>query len=653
MKVILIFPPGGDICQPYTSLPCLTAVLKQNGHSVIQRDLGLEAFEFFMNLEHIKECYEVGMKRFKQLDKRRKLFFQQQIEYRYLYELLFMKGDIIENYKKGIRIIRDKQSFLVPQQLNLAIKSIETVFGLVSVEFFPTAWGWRNYYQRFNATKVSDLIEALSEKEENMFMRFFKEKIIPDVIKERPDLLGISVSFMSQLIPGLTFAKLIKEKDKNIHICIGGTVLLYMTKILQENVELFSFFDSLILFEGETALLELLEKLRTNRDFMKVPNLIFYNGKKIIKNEKIHIEDINSLPSPCFDGLDLNRYLCPEKVVVLLPSRGCYWKKCAFCGMSPTLRLKYRERKPELFLEDIKTINKKYEVNYFSFTADVIPPAWLLKLSKSIIRDNVSIKWDSEVRFEKEFSYKTCKTLYDAGCCYLRFGLESGNRRVLNLMQKGTDLQTIGKVIDDCYRAQIRIGLEAFVGFPSETSEEAYDTLNFIIKNSKKIGSAVIGMFCLVRYSPVYESPEKFGVDLINFNSIIKYSFAYNVKAGMSASEAAQLSGNFMERIKEFFPWNGVLCSDACGSSYSIVYAAHYKTNKLFKYDRGDEKENGYNSDKGKLYFPPSMLLRFDINKIVTNINSKNTKEPLFAEKRPLLVIQKDNKLYLGKLENR
>lgn len=649
MKAVLIFPPGGDISQPYTSLPYLTAALKKNGHSVIQRDLGLEAFKFFMRAEHFKECYQLAERRFKQLDKRRKLSFRQQKEYRNLCDLLFAREDIIENYKKGMAIIRNKQSFLDPHKLSFAKESIGMAFRLISAEYFPSSWGWSGYYQGFDNRRVSGLIEALSKKEQNLFIRFYEEKLVSDIVEKRPDLVGISISFMSQLIPGLTLARLLKEKDRNIHICIGGTILLYMTEILQHSAGLFSFFDSAILFEGETALLELLERLRAKHDFAKVPNIIFYNGKKIVKSEKIHIEDINSLPTPCFDDFDLNGYLIPEKVAFLSPSRGCYWKKCAFCGMSPTLRLKYRERKPELFLEDIKAINKKYEVEHFSFNGDVVPPAWLQRLSKMIIRDNLSIKWDSEVRLEKEFSYQTCKTLHDAGCRYLRFGFESGNNRVLNLMQKGTDLQTVRKVIDNCFRAQIRIGLEAFVGFPGETREEARDTLNFIIKNSKKIGSVVILEFWLVKYSSVYKTPEKFGVELIDSNSIIQYRFDYKIKTGISASEAAELSDEFMQRIKKLFPWNAI-CSNACGSANSILYAAHYKTNKFFKYGPRDKGQIASGSDRAKLRSASPLLLHFNINKIDNNINNKNVKEALFAEKKSLLAIRKDEKLHLVRL---
>ena len=45
MKVMLIFPPDWYPSEPYLSLPSLTAVLRQAGHTVIQKDINLEMYD--------------------------------------------------------------------------------------------------------------------------------------------------------------------------------------------------------------------------------------------------------------------------------------------------------------------------------------------------------------------------------------------------------------------------------------------------------------------------------------------------------------------------------------------------------------------------------------------------------------------------------
>ncbi len=47
--VALIFPPHGDLYFPYLSLPSLTAYLREQGHKVLQLDLGVETFDTLLS----------------------------------------------------------------------------------------------------------------------------------------------------------------------------------------------------------------------------------------------------------------------------------------------------------------------------------------------------------------------------------------------------------------------------------------------------------------------------------------------------------------------------------------------------------------------------------------------------------------------------
>lgn len=84
------------------------------------------------------------------------------------------------------------------------------------------------------------------------------------MLEDGPGLIGISIINTSQLIPGLTLASLIKRTDSNIHINIGGSVFTRLINDISRNQELFSIFDSVIVHEGETALLKLINHLSGN-----------------------------------------------------------------------------------------------------------------------------------------------------------------------------------------------------------------------------------------------------------------------------------------------------------------------------------------------------------------------------------------------------
>src|SRR5215467_9763678 len=48
-KVMLLFPPEWVPTAPYLALPSLTAVLRQAGHHVIQRDVNIEMYDHFFS----------------------------------------------------------------------------------------------------------------------------------------------------------------------------------------------------------------------------------------------------------------------------------------------------------------------------------------------------------------------------------------------------------------------------------------------------------------------------------------------------------------------------------------------------------------------------------------------------------------------------
>src|SRR3989454_5784759 len=55
MKVMLIFPPDWYPSEPYLSLPSLTAVLRQAGHTVIQKDINLEMYDWYFSEDFLKQ----------------------------------------------------------------------------------------------------------------------------------------------------------------------------------------------------------------------------------------------------------------------------------------------------------------------------------------------------------------------------------------------------------------------------------------------------------------------------------------------------------------------------------------------------------------------------------------------------------------------
>src|SRR5659263_200186 len=383
---------------------------------------------------------------------------------------------------------------------------------------------------------------------------------------------------ISQLIPGLTLARLIKKADPEIHINIGGGVFTRLVNEISKNKELFSVFDSVIVHEGETALLNLIHHLENKCDIRDISNLIYKDGLEIKVNKLSSVgEDINSLPTPCFDGLPLDKYLSPELVIPILSSRGCYWNRCTFCDHGYGYSGKYRPRDVDLLFNDIKTLKDKYTTRYFTFQDEGLAPKMMGALSDKLIESKMGISWLADSRFEAAFSSEIGKKLSLAGCKMLYFGLESANERVLKCMDKGILKENVLKICKHCKDAGIWAHLFLIFGFPTETLNESRETMDFILANNDRIRSMSFGSFQLTRHSKVYENPSSFHVSKIFKDNEIDLSLWYDceVSEGQSKKETDGVIQEFYEKLAHNYMdlpiWSNL------DREHLFLYIAHYK----------------------------------------------------------------------------
>ena len=93
----------------------------------------------------------------------------------------------------------------------------------------------------------------------------YRKFFLPDFSQDTPDFVGVSITATSQIIPGLTLCKLIKEIHPEIHVTVGGSIFTRLVDNLRRCDRLFQLTDDFIVFEGETALLEMIHQLRREK----------------------------------------------------------------------------------------------------------------------------------------------------------------------------------------------------------------------------------------------------------------------------------------------------------------------------------------------------------------------------------------------------
>lgn len=581
-KVLLVFPPDWYPSEPYLSLPTLTAVLRAAGHQVIQKDVNLEMYDWYFSgdfLRHVLRKVPQQLDRLRKLSKRRKLEDWEQDLQLALCECTRERiAQLTEKSDAAKRIVRGPE-FYEAEKLEWAINAFREVTAAISLVYAPArvCMPPMETDLSYRVFMSSDVLEAVRDTQVNVYRDVFEHILKPAILAEQPDVVGISIVLQQQLFSSMTFCALIKEQFPNIHVTIGGNTVTRLRDVLPNLQDLFALFDSAVTYEGETAFLQLVEAVAAGRGLGEIPNLIYRDASGIHTSTLTYAEDMAALPPPDFQGLPLEKYFVPDRILPYLATRGCYWGRCEFCDHGEGYTAGYRTKKIEQIIEEIRLLRDTFHTRHFHFTDESYPPALFRKLTRKLVDTKMGIAWTTHMRFEKSLLDEAVwKDARESGCKYLHMGYESGNERVLKLMDKATTTGVIKRSLELSDSAGIWNHVMGFFGFPGETREEALDSIRFLEDNKDLIHSIGFGTFDLSRHNPVAKNPEKFGVTPYkNPEWDLALDYYYTVKQGLSVEEAERV---FEEFERNHYPgWDLKIFI----REYIFLYVAKFGTNKL------------------------------------------------------------------------
>lgn len=551
MKVMLIFPPDWFPSEPYLSLPSLTAVLRQAGHSVIQKDINCEMWDWYFGEDFLKKVLRrvpQQLDRLRKLSKKRELSEAEMDVQLALCDVTHQRmAKLIQNTEEAKRIIRSEQFYDI-DKLEWSLHVFHEVMSVISLVYFParicmppmeTDLSYKVYVS-------SEVMDAVNDTQVNIYRDVFEHLVKPAIEAERPDVIGISIVLQQQMFSTMTFCALIKQHFPNVHITIGGNTVTRLRDVLPQS-PLFQFFDSAVVYEGETAFVQLVSAVGAERSLAEVPNVIYKDESGVHTSPTSYAEDLATLPPPDFDGLPLQKYFVPTRILPYLATRGCYWGRCEFCDHGEGYTAGYRSKKIQDALADIQFLRDKYGAKHFHFTDESYPPALFRKLTRGLIESRMGISWTTHMRFEKSLlDEQVWQDAKESGCRYLHFGYESGVERVLQLMDKATTTEVMTKHLQLTAEAGIWNHCMGFFGFPGETKDEAWQSVQFLEQNKNHVHSLGFGTFDLGRHNPVAKHPDKWGVTAYkNPEWDLALDYYYTVKNGMSIQEAERIFEQF------------------------------------------------------------------------------------------------------------
>ena len=559
MKVSLLFPPTWHPSQPYLSLPSLTGFLHQGGVSkVSQRDLGIELLDALLTRSYGGRVHRQLIEKQRALERARsgETGAGSREHYAKIADSLDRFPYVLDRIELAKNTLRG-ENFYDPDAYRASLFMIDKWLEVVSSVYFPTRLTVvDNQFGNYSIYSSKDLMRVVCDEAQNPYRSLFRDLFLPSIVHDRPDLIGVSITATSQIIPGLTLCRLIKEVAPELHVTIGGSIFTRLVDNIRRCPSLFELADDIVVFEGETALLELVNQLAGKKDYSKVPNLIYRQNGKITVNQPFYSENVNRLPAPNYDGFPLDRYLSPEPVLPIQFSRGCYYKDCAFCALTLDHQ-NFRQKDPGRTIEELEWLKQRYGAQHFFFTDECFALSPTRRLCQQMVEKRLDVKWTCEMRFEKNLTRDLLASMRDAGCLKIVFGLESFNQRVMDLMKKGIKQEWVRRITDDCVDLGVAVHCYIIVGFPTETEAEALETMSFIVENKKLHHSYGFScqpcLFDLEKEAPIMSDPAEYGIRRIMRPSAedLSLGFFYEVQGGMTPEQAEKLYQYVYERVSE------------------------------------------------------------------------------------------------------
>lgn len=316
-----------------------------------------------------------------------------------------------------------------------------------------------------------------------------------------PDVVGISSLFSSQWTNVLKVAQIVKKIDKVIITIVGGAhASVKPDDFLQDGSV-----DFVVMGEGEYSIIELLKHISEKTSGLKgIKGIAFRDNGQIIINEKREfIRDLDKLPFPAYDLVNVERYIClqqkgfrsrplgtKERAVSLFTSRGCPYN-CVFCSIHLSMGKRFRAHSSRYVLVLIEMLIKKYRFNFVHFEDDnfTFDKTRLNEILDGVLQKKLEFKWGTPngVRADTLNDIGLLSKMQEAGCDYLNIGIESGDQEVLNtIIDKNLDLRVVVNIVQKCHKLNLKLAAFFVVGFPEESLKNIRNTLKFALMLQRK-----------------------------------------------------------------------------------------------------------------------------------------------------------------------
>lgn len=315
-----------------------------------------------------------------------------------------------------------------------------------------------------------DLLSSAEHPGSNVFHEYMEKRLRSGIEASGAGLIGISISYLSQALTGFAIAGFIRQNFPKTYIVMGGSLITSWMKNREWPNAFSGLVDLFVAGPGEETLFRLLG--------------LPYDSKQI--------------HPPAYQGFRREDYLSPGFVIPYAASSGCYWARCSFCPERAEGNA-YRQIPVAKASDQLVALAAQAKPSLIHLVDNAISPA----LFKALADHPPGVPWYGFARVTRELTDPDfCRALAKSGCVMLKLGIESGDQKVLDYLDKGTTVEMSSRALITLHSAGIATYVYLLFGTPPETNTEAEKTLSFTASHQAFIDFLNLAIFNLPANAP-------------------------------------------------------------------------------------------------------------------------------------------------------
>jgi len=249
-------------------------------------------------------------------------------------------------------------------------------------------------------------------------------------------------------------------------------------------------FDAVIRGAGEQAAQALLQAYEQHTDLSLVPGIVLNRGQGGCSKGDLYfgpdpefLQDLDRIPFPARDLLPNESYIRHGRkkygysITTVMSTRGCPYH-CEFCS-NVVFGGSYRERSAANVVDEIETaLTLGYERISFADDVFTMKKDRVITICREINSRGLDFKWECLGRVDA-LDTNMALEMREAGCTRIFFGIESGNDRILKLMNKKITTTQARQAVNIAHQADLQVGAFFILCYPGDTDDTVLETLRF------------------------------------------------------------------------------------------------------------------------------------------------------------------------------